>query len=176
MAQSTVWNIKFDPTFSGSISENAREWAEEFEFYIKASGLDSDKARVLFSLKLKGVARRWLASVPSFETLKVEDLLAKFRATFVATDTKEEVRIALYQRCYKPESESLLHYIYSVDSMCNQIDSSMKEDQKLEHTIRGLPNSYVNLITVSDVKNVEQLISKIRKFKSDDFNTKSDYT
>ena len=175
-ATSTTWNIKFDPCFSGSISENAREWVEEFEFYVKASGIDSDKARVLFSLKMKGVARKWLAAIANFQTMKVEDLLTKFRATFVSDDTKEAVRIALYQRCFKPESESILQYAFAIDSMCNQIDSSMTDAQKLEHTTRGLPNELKNLITVSDVKNVEQLIEKIRKFKSDDFSLKPEYS
>src|SRR5579863_6155308 len=136
MTQATVWNIKFEPTFSGSISDNPVEWADDFEFYIKASGLDSEKSRVLFSLKMKGVARKWLSAIPNFETMKVEDLLIKFRATFIPSDTKESVRIALYQRCYKPDSESLLQYVFAIDTMCKQIDSSMKDEQKLEHTIR----------------------------------------
>src|SRR5579863_4480573 len=120
MTQSTVWNIKFDPTFSGELSENPREWADDFEFYIKASGIEDSKATIIFSLKMKGVARKWLSSVANFQTMKPDDLLAKFRATFISDDSKEAIRVALYQRCFKPESESILQFVYAIDSMCKQ--------------------------------------------------------
>jgi len=168
MAQATSYNIKFEPSFSGNINDDARAWLEEFEYYRKVTKLDEDMSRRLFALKLSGVARKWLNSVADFEKAKIEDLITKFRAAFVDIDAKESVRMALYTRVFKPEKETVMQYVFEVGALCESLGDNLTEAQKLQYVIRGLPSQWCNSIHVSSVATIAELIAMIRKFRLDE--------
>jgi len=170
MAQpvSGALNIKFEPCFAGTKDENARRWLQDFLYYKKIIKLDEDKSRILFSLKLTGMARDWMISIPDYENLTMADMETKFRSTFIDSDTKETIRMALYQRVFRPGSESLLSYVLDIGTLTDQLDS-VTETQKVDFVIRGLPISWRNLLEVMDKpKTVSDVLDKIRKFKLED--------
>jgi len=161
-------NIKFEPCFSGAKDESARRWLMDFLYYKKITKLDDEKSRMLFSLKLVGMARDWMCSVPGYETLTMDQIEAKFRSTFIDSETKETIRMALYQRIYRPETETLLSYVLDVGTMADQLDGII-DSQKVDFVIRGLPISWRNLLEVTDKpKTVSEVLDKIRKFKLED--------
>ena len=143
--------------FTGGISENAREWLNNFESYASLNDL-SEKDKILtFSLLLKAGAKLFFNNIPEHECKSWNNIKECFKATYL--DSNKWIISQRIENKRLLPGESCEKYISDMTELSLLVGMEDNEFQKC--LIRGLPEQLKWHVVGFNPKTVEETVQRI---------------
>ena len=157
------------PYYYGRRNDNPQTFIAAFDQIANSNSWDDNMKLVQFPSYLRGFAQAWMQGLqrrvrrgdleaPSWEELVRLFLLQATEGLYA--DSEESL---LYSRTQR-EDESLLGYLYNIDTLCDRVDPDMTDERRLFFVKKGLKPEYfkeVNLQRVNTVDGMRQLFTKL---------------
>ena len=136
----------FQPAaFSGSGSESASDFMNQFVEYSKLTGLKGEDQIVVFNLLLRGLAKYWFAALSDNDKANFNIIKQKFQDAFLSPSKNWLVTQRLEARKLL-SGEKVENYVSDILEMANNV--KMSENEQRAALIRGLsPAMRAQLIT-----------------------------
>ena len=171
-------NRKFErpPSFSGSVDEDAIEWAEKYEKIGDYNGWSCKEKHDNVFMYLKGSAEKWFKGLTPMTKswLDVEvssagvvvvtlGVRARLLESFSVGNYKQ-YHLAKLQNRMQSDDESGVDYYYDVIALCKVVDPVMTEPDKVNHLMRGLGACLTFNIykKINEIKTAEGFLKMVR--------------
>jgi hypothetical protein len=142
--------------FTGDGDEDASEWIEFFENYVKFRKLTYDDTKILFPLFLRGSARDWWrAMTDDTRPTDMVGLVTAFRNKFKPTSaTKWRSRSELWQRHQRPD-EKVGPYIEQMKAIAKRL--ALDDETTMWSIMNGLRDEIRPAVIEHNPKNLSEL-------------------
>lgn len=146
--------------FSGSDSEDAELWLENFEQIAEGAHWNDGTKCWQLASALSGKAKRWIQACPPDIRKYWFGLRREFRKTFAPEDTQYYYQM-LRNRSQGPEDD-ILDYAYEIKSLINRTNPLMPGPQQVAELIGGLQPSWAKYLLTKKPSNMDAAFELIQ--------------
>jgi hypothetical protein len=155
------------PTFSGSSSEHITQWLKVFDKWCVLCNYSEAQKPSLLSFVFTGSAAKILAawdatgSIPNTWT----DVKAKVITQFSDSSRVKVYEATLLRRKLLP-SETFDEYFAEILSLCSSVKHDMPENEKIQHLLKGLPETIVQFLIFKDPQTTDDVLKAYSSYKT----------
>ena len=144
------------PTFSGTPTENAEAFKQDFESYCVVNNIKADRKFDVFKLLLKGLALNWFQNLKDTEKPDYATAITHFDTAYINTKHPWVKLQKLNARKLLP-TESVDDYIRDVLALCPEEDST----SKMNHLLNGLDVNDRATLMCQNPSDLNDLVHKL---------------
>ncbi|XP_075742234.1 uncharacterized protein LOC142795730 [Rhipicephalus microplus] len=151
------------PIFSGSGEQDVEDWLSLYERVSASNKWDNDSKLAYVIFYLADVAKLWftnretaIASWSTFKTL-VTEAFGRPEVRKLRADQR------LRHRAQQP-GETFTSYIEDVLDLCKRVNSSMPEEEKIRHILKGIEDGAFQMLLAKSPTTIAALVSLCQSF------------
>jgi hypothetical protein len=151
--------------FHGRADENLKEWIKDYDTFSTAHGYDDAMKMANVKYFLKDGAKRWFNNQE--DNLKTYDDFKKALLGAYVNEAiqRERADKKLRHRAQKV-GESCFDYVQDVIHLCNQVNSSMNEAEKVQYIMRGIAQSAFLVLLLKNAKTIKAVLDSVKELDS----------
>lgn len=143
--------------FNGRVSENPREWMNNFESYCKLNNIENEERILTFSLLIRAGAKNWFNNLKPDDRSNWETIKDKFKIAYL--DANKWINTQRIENRRLQNNESCEKYITDVTDLALLVGMSDNELQKT--LIRGLPHKLKWHVVSFNPMTIEETVQRI---------------
>ena len=151
-------------------AEDIDEYLDHFQYIAKCNNWSDRMQLNRLPIYLKGTAELWFRdfSRTSGENLTITQVCDGLREAFRQKNYRSINQNLLTYR-YQGLTEPVHKYFYDIVRLCNRVNPSMSEEEKITHILRGLKSSILEKALILEPKNCKDLLNKVRSIEEAEY-------
>lgn len=158
-----VFRQRDPPIFTGSGDSDVEEWLSKYERVSASNKWDDQMKLGYVQFYLADIAQLWYnnheSDIPTWSVFKtsITDVFGRPSARKLRAEQR------LRQRAQQP-GENFTGYIEDVLNLCNRVNSTMTEEDKIKHILKGIEDDAFQMLLARNPTTVAALVSLCQSF------------